>query len=92
MDKERQVYIDPFCVMSNNIRSYLWWDWKTRMEVRIEFLNKRPIPLDRFKIIGFIRELILRSGYELTMTKQQFINMQFKEFPGLKTKIVKIDS
>ena len=91
MDKERQIYIDPFCVMSNNIRSYLWWDWRTRSEVRIEFLNKKPIPLDRFKIIGFVRELILRSGYELTMTKQQFINLQFKEFPGLKTKIVKID-
>ena len=91
MDKERQVYIDPFCVMSNNIRAYLWWDWKTRSEIRIEFLNKKPIPLDRFKIIGFVRELIIRSGYELTITKQQFINMQFKQFDGLKIKIVKID-
>ena len=91
MDKERQLYIDPFCVMSNNIRAYLWWDWKTRSEIRIEFLNKKPIPLDRFKIIGFVRELIIRSGYELTITKQQFINMQFKQFDGLKIKIVKID-
>ena len=89
--EERQVYIDPFCVMSNNIRAYLWWDWKTRSEVRIEFLNKRPIPLDRFKIISFVRELLIRSGYELTTTKQQFINIQFKEFDGLKIKIVKID-
>ena len=90
MDKERQerqLYIDPFCVMSNNIRAYLWWDWKTRSEVRIEFFNKRPIPLDRFKIIGFVRELIIRSGYELTMTKQQFINIQFKEFEGLRIKL-----
>lgn len=91
MDKERQVYIDPFCVMSNNIRAYLWWDWKTRSEVRIEFLNKRPIPLDRFKIISFVRELIIRSGYEMTMTKQEFINIQFKEFEGLKIKLKIVD-
>ena len=91
MDKERQIYIDPFCVMSNNIRSYLWWNWKTRSEVRIEFLNKKPIPLDRFKIIGFVRELIIRSGYEMTMTKQQFINMQFKEFEGLGIKLKIVD-
>ena len=91
MEKERQLYIDPFCVMSNNIRAYIWWDWKTRSEVRIEFLNKRPIPLDRFKIIGFVRELIIRSGYELTMTKQQFINIQFKEFDGLRIKLKIVD-
>lgn len=91
MDKKRQLYIDPFCVMSNNIRCYLWWDWRTRSEVKIEFLNKKPIPLDRFKIIAFTRELIIRSGYELTMTEQQFINMQFKQFDGLKIKIVNID-
>ena len=91
MDKERQLYIDPFCVMSNNIRAYLWWDWKTRSEVRIEFLNKKPIPLDRFKIIGFVRELIVRSGYEMTITKQQFINLQFKEFEGLRIKLKIVD-
>ena len=91
MDKERQIYIDPFCVMSNNIRCYLWWDWKTRSEVKIEFLNKRPIPLDRFKIIAFTRELIIRSGYEMTMTKQEFINIHFKEFKGLKIKVINID-
>lgn len=61
------------------------------MEVRIEFLNKRPIPLDRFKIIAFTRELIIRSGYELTMTKQQFINLQFKEFEGLRIKVNIVD-
>ena len=91
MDKERQLYIDPFCVMSNNIRCYLWWDWKTRSEVKIEFLGKKPIPLDRFKIIAFTRELIIRSGYELTMTKDRFINLQFKEFKGLKIKLINID-
>ena len=89
--EERQIYIDPFCVMSNNIRAYLWWDWRTRSEVRIEFLNKRPIPLDRFKIISFVRELLIRSGYELTMTKQQFINIQFKEFEGLGIKLKIVD-
>lgn len=94
MDKERQerqLYIDPFCVMSNNIRAYLWWDWKTRSEVRIEFLDKKPIPLDRFKIISFVRELLIRSGYELNMTKQQFINIQFKEFDGLRIKLKIVD-
>lgn len=92
MNKERQIYIDPFCVMSNNIRCYLWWDWKTRSEVRIEFLNRRPIPLDRFKIISFVRELLIRSGYELTMTRDQFINLQqFKEFDGLKIKVIPKD-
>ena len=77
--------------MSNNIRCYLWWYWKTRSEVRIEFLNKRPIPLDRFKIISFVRELLIRNGYELTMTKQQFINIQFKEFDGLGIKLKIVD-
>ena len=90
MDKERQIYIDPFCVMSNNIRSYLWWDWRTRSEVRIEFLNKRPIPLDRFKIISFVRELIIRSGYEMTMTKQEFINIQLSDLSKVKVKIENI--
>lgn len=87
----RQIYIDPFCVMSNNIRCYLWWDWKTRSEVKIEFLNKRPIPLDRFKIIPFVRELLRRSGYELTMTREQFINIHFKEFDGLKIQLKNIE-
>lgn len=91
MDKERQIYIDVFSVMSNNIRCYLWWDWKTRSEVKIEFLDKKPIPLDRFKIIAFVRELIIRSGYELTMTKDRFINLQFKEFPGLRIKLKIVD-
>ena len=91
MDKERQIYIDPFCVMSNNIRSYLWWDWRTRSEVRIEFLNKKPIPLDRFKIIGFVRELLIRSNIDLVMTKQQFINLQFNEFEGLGIKLKIVD-
>ena len=89
--EERQIYIDVFSVMSNNIRCFLWWDWKTRIEVKIEFLNKKPIPLDRFKIIAFTRELIIRSGYEMTMTKQQFINLQFKEFDGLKIKLKIVD-
>ena len=89
--EERQIYIDVFSVMSDNIRCYLWWDWKTRSEVRIEFLNKKPIPLDRFKIIGFVRELIIRSGYELTMTRERFLNIQFREFNGLSIKVKIVD-
>ena len=89
--EERQIYIDVFSVMSDNIRCYLWWDWKTRSEVRIEFLNKKPIPLDRFKIIAFTRELLIRSNIDLVMTKQQFINIQFKEFDGLRIKLKIVD-
>ena len=89
--EERQIYIDVFSVMSNNIRCYLWWDWKTRIEVKIEFLNKKPIPLDRFKIIAFTRELIIRSGYELTMTRERFLNIQFREFNGLSIKVKIVD-
>lgn len=89
--EERQVYIDPFCVMSNNIRCYIWWDWKTRSEVRIEFLNKKPIPLDRFKIISFVRELLIRSNIDLVMTKQMFINLQFNKFEGLDIKLKIVD-
>ena len=89
--EERQIYIDVFSVMSNKIRSYLWWDWKTRSEVKIEFLDKKPIPLDRFKIISFVRELLIRSNIDLVMTKQQFINIQFKEFDGLRIKLKIVD-
>lgn len=91
MDKERQIYIDVFSVMSDNIRCFLWWDWKTRSEVRIEFLDKKPIPLDRFKIIAFVRELLIRSGYELTMTRERFLNIQLREFSGLSIKVKIVD-
>ena len=82
MDKERQVYIDPIFIKGNILRTYILWDSKTRIELRIEFLNRKLITMDRFT-----RELIIRSGYELTMTKDRFINLQFKEFPGLRIKL-----
>jgi len=91
MDKERQVYIDPIFIKGNILRTYILWDIKTRIELRVEFLNRKLITMDRFKIINFVVELMRRSDIDVVMTKQQFINMQFKEFPGLKTKIVKID-
>ena len=91
MDKERQVYIDPIFIKGNILRTYILWDSKTRIELRIEFLNRKLITMDRFKIINFVVELMRRSDIDVVMTKQQFINMQFKEFPGLKTQIVKID-
>lgn len=90
MDK-RQVYIDPIFIKGNILRTYILWDWKTRSELRVEFLNRKLITTDRFKIINFVVELMRRSNIDLVMTKQQFINMQFKQFPGLNTKIVKID-
>lgn len=86
-----QVYIDPIFIKGNILRTYILWDSKTRIELRVEFLNRKLITLDRFKIISFVRELIIRSGYELTMTKQQFINIQFKEFDGLGIKLKIVD-
>ena len=89
--EERQVYIDPIFIKGNILRTYILWDIKTRIELRVEFLNRKLITTDRFKIINFVVELMRRSNIDLVITKQQFINMNFKEFPGLKTKIVKID-
>ena len=91
MDKERQIYIDPIFIKGNILRTYILWDSHTRLELRVEFLNRKLITTDRFKIINFVVELMRRSDIDVVMTKQQFINMQCKEFPGLKTKIVKID-
>lgn len=89
--EERQVYIDPIFIKGNILRTYILWDSKTRIELSVEFLNRKSITMDRFKIINFVVELMRRSNIDLVMTKQQFINMQFKQFPGLNTKIVKID-
>ena len=86
-----QVYIDPIFIKGNILRTYILWDSKTRLELRVEFLNRKLITMDRFKIINFVVELMRRSDIDVVMTKQQFINMQFKEVPGLKTQIVKID-
>ena len=92
MDKVHQVYVDPIFIKGNILRTYIWWNWKTRLEVSVEFINKKNlINVDRFKQIGFILELMRRSGINVMMTKQEFINMQFKEFPGLKIDITKID-
>ena len=91
MDKERQVYIDPIFIKGNILRTYILWDSKTRIELSVEFLNRKLITMDRFKIINFLVELMRRSNIDLVMTEQQFINMQFKQFDGLKIKIVKID-
>ena len=86
-----QVYIDPIFIKGNILRTYILWDSKTRLELKVEFLNRKLITMDRFKIINFVVELMRRSDIDVVMTKQEFINMKFKEFPGLKTKIVKID-
>ena len=89
--EKKQVYIDPIFIKGNILRTYILWDSKTRLELRVEFLNRKLITTDRFKIINFLVELMRRSDIDVVMTKQQFINMHFKEFPGLKTQIVKID-
>ena len=91
MDKERQVYIDPIFIKGNILRTYILWDSKTRLELRVEFLNRKLITMDRFKIINFVVELMRRSDIDVVMTKQQFINMQFKEFDGLRIKLKIVD-
>ena len=91
MDKERQVYIDPIFIKGNILRTYILWDSKTRLELRVEFLNRKLNTMDRFKIINFVVELMRRSNIDLVMTKQRFINMQFKEFDGLRIKLKIVD-
>ena len=91
MDKKKQVYIDPIFVKGNILRTYILWDSKTRIELRVEFLNRKLITMDRFKIINFLVELMRRSNIDLVMTKQQFINMQFKQFDGLRIKLKIVD-
>lgn len=86
-----QIYIDPIFIKGNVLRTYLWWDWKTRMEIRVEFLNKKILTLDRFKQIGFISEMLRRNNIDFVMDKNTFLNLQFKEIEGLDIKITKIE-
>jgi hypothetical protein len=89
-EKVSQIYVDPIFIKGNVLRAYLWWDWKTRIEVRVEF-EKSIGTTDRFKMIGFVTELMRRSNIDLVISKNDFINMQFGKFPGLKIDITKID-
>lgn len=88
MDKERQIYIDPFYAFHNVMKARLIWDTHTYMTVRFEF--DKLVKGDRFKIISFLRELLIRSGYEMTMTKQEFINIQLSDLSKVKVKIENI--
>lgn len=90
-DVMRQIYIDPIYIRGNILRAYLWWDWNTRVELRVEFPDGRRVVMDRFKIIGFILELMRRSGIETVISKNDFINMHFSEFNGLNIKVINID-
>lgn len=86
-----QIYIDPIFIRGNVLRAYIWWDWETRIELRVEFPAGKRVVMDRFRIIGFVLELMRRSGIEAVMTRDEFINMQFKEFPGLKIEVKGIE-
>lgn len=86
-----QIYVDPIFIKGNILRCYLWWDWKTRMEIRVEFINKKTVTLNRFKQIGFISEMLRRNNIDFVMDKNTFINMQLKEIEGLDIKIVNIE-
>ena len=84
----KQLYIDPFYAFHNVMKARLIWDTHTYMTVRFEF--DKLVKGDRFKIISFVRELLIRSGYEMTMTKQEFINIQLSDLSKVKVKIENI--
>ena len=88
---KHQLYIDPVYVRGNILRAYLLWDWKTRIELKVEFLERKIVSMDRFRIILFVTELMRRSGMDFIMTRDRFVNMQFKEFPGMKITIENMD-
>ena len=89
-EKVSQIYVDPIFIKGKVLRCYIWWDWKTRIEIRVEF-EKSIGTTDRFKMIGFVTELMRRSGIDLVISKNDFINMQFGEFPGVTIKVIKVD-
>ena len=91
MEPRNQIYIDPVYVKGNILRVFLRWDWKTKIDLQVTFLNIKVIPLDRFGQIGFIMELIRRNGMDFTIDKNTFLNMNFKEMKGLDIKILKIE-
>ena len=88
---KNQVYIDPIFIKGNILNVYLWWDYKTRIELRIEFLNRKILGNNRFKQIAIVQELMRRSGIDFILTRDEFINIQFNEFPTLKIETVKLD-
>jgi hypothetical protein len=86
-----QIYIDPVYVKGNILRVFIRWDWKTKIDLQVTFLNIKVIPLDRFGQIGFIMELMRRNDIDFIMDKNTFINMNFKEMKGLDIKILKVE-
>lgn len=91
MSVMHQIYIDPVYVKGNILRVFIRWDWKTRIDLQVTFLDRKVIPLDRFKQIGFIMELMRRNDIDFIMDKNTFINMNFKEMKGLDIKILKVE-
>ena len=91
MEPRNQIYIDPVYVKGNILRVFLRWDWKTKIDLQVTFLNIKVIPLDRFGQIGFIMELMRRNDIDYIMDKNTFINMNFKEMKGLDLKILKVE-
>jgi hypothetical protein len=87
---KKQIYIDPIFIKGNVMRAYIWWDWSTRIEVKVEFLNKKIVVADRFKQIGFITELLRRNNIDFVLDKNSFINIHFGEIEGLDIKIMNI--
>ncbi len=86
-----QIYIDPTFLSGNVIMCYIFWDYRTRMKLKVTFLDRKNIYLDRLSIINFIQELIRRNGYDFTMNKNTFLNMHFREMKSLDIKITNIE-
>ena len=89
--ERHQIYIDPVYVKGNTLRVFIRWDWKTKIDLQVTFLNIKVIPLDRFGQIGFIMELMRRNDIDFIMEKNTFLNMQFREMKGLDIKIKNIE-
>lgn len=81
----KQVYIDPFYIFHNVMKARLIWDFNTYIIIRFEF--DKLLKGDRLKMISFVTEFLRRSEIDFFLTKDEFINIQFKEFPKVKVKI-----
>lgn len=91
MEPRHQIYIDPVYVKGNILRVYLWWDYHTRMDIQVTFPEGKIIKGDKYRWIGFFTELMRRCELNFVMSKDEFVNLQFKQIKDLDIKIVNIE-
>lgn len=88
-----QIYIDPykfyFQGSGMHLECMIMWDSATKMVMKCDFRKRVERKYDRWSLISLVYNIILKSGYDLTMTRDQFINMNIKRelFPGVEIKI-----